>query len=52
MIGLNKILAYFSATPSNAGLFPLKLYFYKEFLSLKGTTASLRNCRRIIWTKY
>jgi len=38
--------------PSNVGLFLLKLYFYKEFLILKGATASLRKCRRIIWTKY
>jgi len=38
--------------PSNAVSFPLKLYFYNEFLILKGLTASLRNCHHIIWTKY
>jgi len=38
--------------PSNVGLFPLKLYFYKQLLILKGATASLKNCGRIIWTKY
>jgi len=34
------------------GSFALILYFYKQLLILKGTTASLRNCGRIIWTKY
>jgi len=38
--------------PSNAGSFQLKLYFYKEFLIMKGMTASLRNCGQIILTKY
>jgi len=38
--------------PSNVGLFPLKLYFYKQLLILKGMTASLKSCGRIIWTKY
>jgi len=32
--------------------FPLELHFYKDFLILKGATASLRNCGHIIWTKY
>jgi len=38
--------------PSYADSFPLKLYFYKEFLIMKGATASLRNCGRIICKKY
>jgi len=38
--------------PSNAGSFKLKLYFYEEFLIMKGMTASLRNCGPNIWTKY
>jgi len=28
------------------------MYFYKEFLILKSTSASLRNCHRIVWTKH
>jgi len=32
----------------NAGSFQLKLYFYEEFLIMKGVIASLRNCGRII----
>jgi len=45
--------------PSNADSFQLKLYFYREFLIMKGTTVSFKNCGRsfkncgrIIWTKY
>jgi len=34
--------------PSNKGSFPLTLYFYEEYLILKGATASLRNCSHII----
>jgi len=34
------------------GSFPLKLYFYKQLLILKGATASLKNRGRIIWTIY
>jgi len=34
--------------PSNADSFQLKLYFYEEFLIMKGATAS----GHIIWTKY
>jgi len=30
----------------------MKLYFCREFLTLKGVTASLRKCCHIIWTKY
>jgi len=30
--------------PSKTGSFPLKLYFYEEFLILKGAIASLGNC--------
>jgi len=32
--------------------FQLKLYFYDEYLIMKGVTPSLRNCGWIIWTKY
>jgi len=38
--------------PSNVGLFPVKLYVYKQFLILKSATAGLKNCGCIIWTKY
>jgi len=37
-----------SVTPSNVGSFPLKLYFYKQLLILKGVTASLKNRGRMI----
>jgi len=38
--------------PSNAGSFELQPYFYEEFLIMKGTTGSLRDCGRMIRTKY
>jgi len=34
------------------GSFELQLYFYDEFLIMKGATASLRYCGRIVWTKH
>jgi len=37
-----------SVTPSNVGSFPLKLYFCKQLLILKGVTASLKNRGRMI----
>jgi len=45
------VQAFLSVTPSNAGLFQLKLYFCEVFLILKGATTSLKlwsHCR----TKY
>jgi len=46
------VSAFLSIQPSHAGSFPLKLYFYEEFLIMKGATASLRNCGHIICKKY
>jgi len=44
-LSLNQIsLGLLSITLSNAGSFQLKLYFYKEFLIMKGATASHRKC--------
>jgi len=38
------LVGLLSVMPSKAGSFPLKLYFYEEFLILKGAIASLGNC--------
>jgi len=51
LLGYDKItqfLTFLGVTPSNVGSFPLKLYFYKQLLRLKGATASLKDCGRII----
>jgi len=55
LLGYDKITqvwALLAATPSNTRSFPLKLYLYKQLLRLKGATASLKDCGRIIRTKY
>ena len=39
-------MAFLTVTSCNVSLFQLKLYFYREFLMIKGATASVRNCGR------
>jgi len=42
---LNQISLGLPQRPAKqCGSFPLKLYFYEEFLIMKGVAASLRNC--------
>jgi len=47
-LSINEISVGLSIMPSNVGSFKLKLYFYEEFLIMKRTTVSLRDCERNI----
>jgi len=51
LLGYDKITqvwAFPGVTPSNASSFPLKLYFYKQLLILKGVTVSVKDCGHVI----